>query len=951
MTEKNNRDRILTCCAAIALPVSMALAQTVFLPVFVDWTNIPAYVLCVIWLAATLSAAALFCFLPRIRQKHEKKAAFFAAGGTFLAQLALLFVLILLINNVIFHAGRAELSGRIILLILSAEFACFYLPALFRGRGMSRAVAVLLTVSLLCLNLSGFPFTRAFFLYLKLNANRPEQTGEKTWLLRYDKPADASLPGADEDPAWEQQSLPLGNGYMGLNVFGRTDTERVQISEKSLYDKTKEGFHHDWDSFAELYIDLGHKDAGGYSRDLSLNDGTAHVTYRAGNVDYSREYFASYPDKIAVVRLTASESGAVSFTLRPEIPYLQDYCAEPGDGGGKRGTVTVTGDDTLTLSGEMPYYGILFEGQFRVRHQGGRLEAKDGGNGVGASLTLTGADSAEILIAVGTNYELSSRVFTEADPAKKLDGTRPPHEKVTKAMDAAKRLDYTALRARHTADYKALFDRVKIDLGGFPPDCSTDELLEMYRSIRRGGAARYLEELYFQYGRYLLISSSRPGTLPANLQGTWNCYNGAPWGGGYFHNINVQMNYWPAFTCDLAECFDAYAAYNAAYTEAAKNNADAYMEKLFPEKLDESGKNGCVGAYVTTPYRIPQYDPVGNSSGPAFGALTAMLFWDRYAFTGDEQFLRDRAYPFLYDTAVFLEKNLTERDGALLCAYSASPEQEQDGAYYQTVGCAFDQQLIWELFSETIQAAAILGENNDPLILRLREEIDRLEPVLIGADGQIKEFREETRYGEIGEARHRHISQLFGLFPGTLIDRGTPEWLQAAKTTLDLRGDRSTGWAMAHRLCCRARTGDGERAFKLLKTLLSTGTYDNLWDAHPPFQIDGNFGGTAGIAEMLLQSDAGYLDLLPAVPSVWSEGSFSGLVGRGNFAVALAWKNGAVTEASITARAGGECGVRVGDRTFTLTNAEGRQIEGRVTDGILRFSCETGASYRIVFGG
>ena len=949
MDEKTDRARIGTLCAAIALPVSLILAQIVFLPVFVAWTSIPAYLLCVIWLAATVSAAALLCFWPRVRQKRGKKAAGIVSG-TFLAQLVLIFGLTLLINNVIFHAVKAELAGRIVLLILSAEFACFYLPFLFRGRGKYRAISVLLVAALLCFNLSGFPFTRAYFLYLKLNAHHTEQTGEKTWLLRYDEPADAALLGVDEDTAWEQYSLPLGNGYMGLNVFGRTDTERVQISEKSLYDKTKEGFHHDWDSFAELYLDLGHKNASGYSRDLSLNDGTAHVAYNSGGVDYSREYFASYPDRVAVIRLTASESGALSFTLRPEIPYLQDYCSEPGDGGGKRGTVTVSGDDTLTLSGEMPYYGIQFEGQFCVRHQGGRLEADGGANGAGATLTLSGADAAEILIAVGTNYELNSRVFTEADPAKKLEGARPPHEKVSEAMDAAKQMDYETLRARHMADYKALFDRVKIDLGGFLPDCATDELLEMYRSIRRGGAARYLEELYFQYGRYLLISSSRPGTLPANLQGTWNCYNGAPWGGAYFHNINVQMNYWPAFTCDLAECFEAYADYNAAYTDAAKHNADAYMEKLFPEKLDETGKNGVVGAYVTTPYNIPQYNPIGNSSGPAFGALTAMLFWDQYAFTGDVQLLRERVYPVLYDTAVFLEKNLTETDDALLCAYSASPEQEQDGTYYQTVGCAFDQQLIWELFSETIQAASILGEDNDALILRLKEEIDRLEPVLIGADGQIKEFREENHYGEIGEYHHRHISQLFGLFPGTLIDRDTPEWLQAAKTTLDLRGDQSTGWAMAHRLCCWTRTGDGERTFKLLKTLLSTGTFNNLWDAHPPFQIDGNFGGTAGIAEMLLQSDAGYLDLLPAVPSVWSAGSVSGLIGRGNFAVALAWEDGAVTKATITARAGGECGVRVGDRAFTLTDAQGGEIKGQVTDGILRFPCEVGARYQIAFG-
>ena len=928
--------------AASVIFIVIILSQKLFFELYVRWERIPAFALsAVLLLAAYTGLSALYLAVKARSGKRAVKKFLFILILNVLAVTALLFLL----NNVIFRLEKPRLACCIVLTLLSVEAACFYVPVMSGGRTFLKAVSVALAVVLVFFDLTFVLPEKSVTSYIKaVTAQRV--SAEKEWKLQYSSPAGTDKT-VDEDACWEQRSLPLGNGYFGLNVFGRTDVERVQISEKSLYDQDRKDFHHGLDSFAEVLIDFGHKKTAQYSRDLSLNDAVAHVSYVADNVTYTREYFASYPDRVAVIHLTASEKGALGFTLRPTIPYLSDGTSEPGDGGGKSGAVTAEGD-TLTLSGAMPWYGIEFEGQFCVLHEDGELTAERDADGGNAALTLRDATEADILIALGTNYKLDPSVFTTAEPSLKLRGNESPHRQVCETLTAARALGYGALKDRHEADYRALFDRVDVDLGGAVANRSTDELLAMYRVKKTGFAARYLEELYFQYGRYLLIVSSREGTLPANLQGTWNCHNGAPWGGSYFHNINVQMNYWPAFSCNLAECFDAYAAYNAAYLPQAKNNADAYIARLFPEKLDRNGENGWITAVTTTPYTVPAYDPIGNNSGPGFGAFTAMLFWDQYAFTKDVRLLREQVYPVLYGMAVFLEKNLTEKDGALLCAYSASPEQEKDDKYYQTVGCAFDQQRPWELFSETIQAAGILGESDDAFIQKLKSEIGRLEPVLIGADGQVKEYREEEHYGEIGEYKHRHISQLVGLFPGTSISKNTPDYLKAARVTLDKRGDESTGWALAHRLCCRARTGDGERAFRLLRHLIGQRTLDNLWDTHPPFQIDGNFGGTCGMAEMLLQSSAGYIELLPALPSAWRDGSFSGLVARGNFVVDLQWSDASVRHAVITARAGGECAVAV-NNAVRVTDQNGTEIRCDLSDGILRFRTEPGGIYALQF--
>lgn len=703
---------------------------------------------------------------------------------------------------------------------------------------------------------------------------------------------------------WEKWSLPIGNGYMGANVFGRTDVERIQITENSLCNPGKGG---GLNNFAEVMIRLGHTEVENYVRELSLDDAIASVRYDVDGVTYAREVFASYPDRVLVIRLTASKAGALAFTLNPVIPFIK----ESPEGYSKRGEVTAQGR-RITMAGEMEFYAIRFEGQFSVQTEDGEISSHDG------VIDVAGATSATIIAAVGTNYKMESRVFTEYDPKKKLAPYAHPHEMVEGLIEKAEKLGYETLKKRHLEDYQALFNRVKFNVGAEGDDIPTDKLLERYKE---GEKLPYLEALYYQFGRYLLISCSRPGALPANLQGVWNCYDESPWGSGYWHNINVQMNYWPAFVANLAETFTAYADYADAYMAQAEEKADEYVRAFFPEKLEEPGKNGWIIGTAGYPYTITNAmggtveNPTIGHSGPGTGAFTSILFWEWYDYTRDQEALR-RAFPILKSMSHFLSKTVTDVDGKLLAKFSASPEQmiegkwRPDGHYYHTVGCAFDQQMIYENHYDLIRAAEILGLQDDPDVVLAREQIDKLDPVQIGTSGQIKEYREEQAYGEIGEWEHRHISHLVGLYPGSCINRNTPDWMEAARTTLNLRGDRSTGWAMAHRLNAWARALSGNRAYTLYRTLLSRGTFPNLWDAHPPFQIDGNFGGTSGVSEMLLQSQAGFIDVLPALPEEWAEGSFEGLVARGNFVVDAEWKEGKVEQVCVAARVGGEVRIR-----------------------------------------
>ena len=756
---------------------------------------------------------------------------------------------------------------------------------------------------------------------------------------RHPAPAvDDFCPYLMERRGWERYSLPIGNGFLGATVFGRLETERIQVTENSMFnpycfpkDKRVHMCAGGLNNLAEILIDVNHALATDYERSLELESGEARVVYRYEGVRYRRTAFLSYPDRVLVMRFEADAPGMITLTVHPEIPFVRDYNEAVGDGCGKTGEVTEQDDRTLLLRGVMEYFDIHYEAQLRAIPQGGSVFSSHG------RLYVEGADALTLIFAAGTNYRLAPSVFMEKDPKKKLAGFPDPHDTVTSQLNAACEKSYEELYRRHTEDFGALYHRVRLRLGG-EADAAvpTDELLHRYQE---GRESRYLEALLYQYGRYLLISSSRPGGLPANLQGIWNCYASAPWSSGYWHNVNIQMNYWPSCIAGLPELFLPYADYAKAYMPQAKAFGDAYVAKYNPQNLSAPGENGWTIGTGAWPYQISNTLNLSHS-GPGTGAFTSLLFWDYYDYTRDEAFLRDFGYAALRDMSVFFSKALCEINGKFLIKDSASPEQRgPDGNHYHTTGCAFDQQMVYENYKRTLQAAEILGIE-EPILDVIRSQIDRLDPVLIGDSGQVKEYREEHFYGEIGDPKHRHISHLVGLYPGTLISETTPEWMAAARVTLQGRGDKSTGWAAAHRLCLWTRAKCPERAMGMVRSMLKNNILENLWDTHPPFQIDGNFGYTAGVSEMLLQSQAGYLDPLAALPAEWSDGQVSGICARGGFCADLTWKSGRLTGMHIVSRAGGELRVRTDEPVQVRVN--GKRRTGLWEDGFVSLQTAPG---------
>lgn len=732
------------------------------------------------------------------------------------------------------------------------------------------------------------------------------------------------------DIGWQRWSLPLGNGYFGANVFGRTETERIQITEKTLSNpwiisgQQKGGLN----NFSETYIDFNHKkrEVTNYSRYLNIKNAVAGVSYEYNDITYTREYFTSYPDKALVIYLDASEEGMLDFTLRPTIPFEQDYMVNSGDGAFKDGEINSYveyNQGFIELYGKLGYYDIDFYGLYHVYTEGGSVSAntvKNKYNDEDGVIEVEGATKAYIVVTLATDYELSSEIFTAPDYSKptiytslddtmlKVEDYHSAIEELTWGMD----LDdaYNTLKKRHIEDYKKLFGRVDLELDFDEVDyaITTDELLKKYKFAKYSS---YLEALLFQYGRYMLIASSRSGALPANLQGAWNAYNIPPWSSGYWNNINVQMNYWPAFSTNISETFESYVELNDAYMKQAEYNASNLISWHNPSVYNKDGGNGWTIGVASNPFFINSDRSSGNM------CFTTQLYWDYYQYTQDEKIL-EKVYEVLVNAARYITKCVKQNDdGYYLVEYCDSPEQWVNGEWYYTSGTTYAQSFAYLNNYYALQAAVELGidiEDNKVLssseysILKtVINQLDKYDPINIGLSGQIKEFREEDYYGSLGDPNHRHISQLVGLYPGNLINSTTPAWMDAAKVTLKGRENFNDpyGWVYAHKMNLYARTKDGNKAHEMLEDLFNNAIAENLWSMYKNcFQVEADFGATAGISEMLLQSHEGYIEPLAALPSNWGSGSYSGLVARGNFEIGAEWSNGFANKITILSKAG-----------------------------------------------
>jgi alpha-L-fucosidase 2 len=708
---------------------------------------------------------------------------------------------------------------------------------------------------------------------------------------------------------WSQEALPIGNGRLGAMAFGGIGTEHLQFNEDSLWigDESDTGAYQ---NFGDLFIATGHsaKAARDYRRALDLSRAVQTVTYTINGVRYRREYFSSHPAGVMVFRFTADRPGAYDVTIS-----LRDA---------HRAKTVVEGGNTLVIAGNLagytyqnrkqPYQIALdYEARLRVIPQGGVLSAD------GAKLTLKGADGFTLLLAAGTDY-LNQR-------AKGWKGEHP-HQRLVRQLEAAARAPYAKLLAAHVADYQSLFNRLSLDLGAAGPALRSLPTNERLAAYRQGGRDPGLEALLFQYARYLMISSSRPGSLPANLQGLWNHSNNPPWRCDYHTDVNVEMNYWFVDAANLSECFAPLAE---------------WIYSVHPVRQEETHKAFGTRGWLTH----AENGPFGGSTwkwSKGDAAWVMQNLWDHYAFTLDQQFLATRAYPLMKDLCEFWEDHLKALpDGTLVSPNGFSPEHgpTEDGV-------SFDQQLVWNLFDDYQQAARALGRDA-AFAARVAAMQKRLLGPKIGRWGQLQEWMVDR---DDPNDHHRHLSHLIAVHPGHQIaPTTTPKLAQAARVSMNARGDAGTGWSKAWKISIWARLHDGNHAHKLLSEFIKNNVYPNLFGYHPPFQIDGNFGYAAGVCEMLAQSHLGCLHLLPALPDAWPDGAVRGLKARGAFVLDLEWRGGRLTGATIRSERGTPCRLYVPDRPFRITTADGRPVSATfdAAKKLLTFPTRPGGEYRL----
>lgn len=778
-------------------------------------------------------------------------------------------------------------------------------------------------------------------------------------IIQYDEPADD----------WESEALPIGNGSIGAMVFGGVDNERLQINESTVWSGGP-GSDSDYDGGSNLYSagqvhealqkvrqriqdmsddfasnKAAHRDDNGniaaydypeltdeagfmdnlnilkgvkdnfgtyqslsdinivnsepvgsgysnYLRKSDIGNAVQTVSYDVDGVSYKREYFANNPSNVIVCRLTASEGCKINNTVRLTTEH------------NNKNIVVNEAEAAIVMEGQPDGQradGLKFAQVIRVLNEGGSIAA-DGGNGI----KVQNADSVVIIMGAGTNYKSDASAeynyFEDEEPVIKVTDT------VTKAVQKV----FDSLYAEHVADYKTLFDKCVVNIGAAEvPQKMTDELLAEYDNGNTEEEDRYLETLFFQYGRYLLISASRENSkLPANLQGIWAQGLSPMWNSDYHTNINLQMNYWLAEQTGLSECHKVLLDYINDMVEKGKRTAKKYYCKQ-----DGSEVRGWVIHHENNIWgNTNPSDWTTAFYFPAAAAWQCQDMWEAYQFTKDKNVL-EKYYNTMLEAALFWTDNLwtDERDGLLVANPSYSPEH---GTF--TMGCVCDQAVIWELFDEVEKAAEVLGRASDSEVGEITAAKAKLYmPETDTLGGQFREWKDETRLEIENSDGHRHQNQLYVLHPGTYVVCGRSEkddrLAEAAKVTLEKRGDGGTGWSKAWKINMWARLRDGNRAKKLLGEQLKSSTLKNLFDTHPPFQIDGNFGATSGMAEMLLQSQGCYIEPLAALPDDWGDGSYSGIRARGNFDVSVEWSDHVADDIVVKSGSGSICALKYND--------------------------------------